>query len=165
MSNATDGRAVTIDPATDAAIDAAIAVVEDFLAALGRGDQATAEAHLAEGVIMVFPGDKRYSTLNELAQASAARYRHVDKHREEYEAFTDADGDVIVWSMGTLFGENNAGVRYDGVRYVDRFRLRDGRIVEQRVWNDLAQSGVLRALKTDDIDPQWRFADTDPNRW
>ncbi|WP_169951210.1 nuclear transport factor 2 family protein [Microbispora sp. H11081] len=148
-----------MDKASDE-LDAAVAVVEDFLAALGRGDQARAETHLAEGVVMIFPGDKRYATLRELAQASAPRYRHVDKHRTEYEAFSDADGDVIVWSMGTLFGENNAGVRYDGVRYVDRFRLRDLKIVEQRVWNDLAQSGVLTARTADELDPRWRPAAT-----
>ncbi|MCA2187931.1 nuclear transport factor 2 family protein [Nonomuraea cavernae] len=135
---------------------AAVAVVEDFLAALGRGDRDAAARHLADGAVMIFPGGRRHTTLDELAAASAIRYRHVDKHREEYEAFTDEAGDVVVWSMGTLFGENNAGVRYDGVRYVDRFRLRDGKIVEQRVWNDLAQSGVLDARAETEIEPQWR---------
>ncbi|MEU6796772.1 nuclear transport factor 2 family protein [Nonomuraea wenchangensis] len=134
----------------------AVAVVEDFLAALGRGDRGAAARHLADGAVMIFPGGRRYTTLDALAAASAVRYRHVDKHREEYEALTDGTGDVIVWSMGTLFGENNAGVRYDGVRYVDRFRLRDGLIVEQRVWNDLAQSGVLDARAETEIEPQWR---------
>lgn len=142
--------------------DAAIAVVEDFLAAVGRGDHAAAAKHLADDVVMIFPGGRRYTTLEELAAASARRYRWVDKHRTEYEAFRDGGGDVVVWSMGTLYGENNAGVRYDGVRYVDRFRLRDGRIVEQRVWNDLEISGVLRARTPEEIEPQWRAADAPP---
>lgn len=142
--------------------DAAIAVVEDFLAAVGRGDHAAAARHLADDVVMIFPGGRRYTTLEELATASAPRYRWVDKHRTEYEAFRDANGDLVVWSMGTLYGENNAGVRYDGVRYVDRFRLRDGRIVEQRVWNDLEISGVLRARTPEEIAPQWRAADPPP---
>lgn len=143
--------------------DVAIAVVEDFLAAVGRGEHDAAGKHLADEAVMIFPGGKRYSTLRELAEASASRYRWVDKHRTEYEAFTDANGDVVVWSMGTLFGENNAGVRYDGVRYVDRFRLRNGKIVEQRVWNDLEISGVLRARTPEEIDPRWRAADAAPS--
>ncbi|MEU8039599.1 OsmC family peroxiredoxin [Streptosporangium sp. NPDC049078] len=138
--------------------DAAIAIVEEFLAAVGRGDLESAGAHLAPDAVMIFPGDRRYTTLRDLADASATRYRHVDKHRTEYEAFTESSGDVVVWSMGTLYGENNQGVGYDGVRYVDRFRLSAGRIVEQRVWNDLEISGVLRARTAEEIDPRWRTA-------
>ncbi|MFF5110308.1 OsmC family peroxiredoxin [Streptosporangium sp. NPDC000509] len=138
--------------------DAAIAIVEDFLAAVGRGDLESAGTHLAPDAVMIFPGDRLYTTLRDLADASATRYRHVDKHRTEYEAFTESSGDVVVWSMGTLYGENNQGVGYDGVRYVDRFRLSAGRIVEQRVWNDLEISGVLRARTAEEIDPRWRTA-------
>jgi len=140
--------------------DAAIAIVEDFLAAVGRGDLESAGTHLAPDAVMIFPGDRRYTTLRDLADASATRYRHVDKHRTEYEAFAESSGDLVVWSMGTLYGENNQGVKYDGVRYVDRFRLRAGRIVEQRVWNDLEISGVLRARTAEELDPRWRPAAT-----
>ncbi|WP_062358017.1 OsmC family protein [Herbidospora yilanensis] len=134
------------------------AIVEDFLAAMGRGDLESAAAHLAPGAVMIFPGDRRYTRLRDLADASATRYRRVDKHRTEYESFTAPGGEVVVWSMGTLFGENNHGVRYDGVRYVDRFRLVGGRIVEQRVWNDLEISGVLTARGAEEVDARWRPA-------
>lgn len=40
---------------------------------------------------------------------------------------------------GDLYGEK-AGVAFEGVRYVDRITLRDGKIIRQEVWNDLAES-------------------------
>ncbi|HEU5300303.1 MAG TPA: hypothetical protein VFW08_12485, partial [bacterium] len=62
---------------------------------------------------------------------------------EEWDVAVRRDGTAIVISTGTLSGENLHGVRFEGVRYIDRFVLRDGRIVAQQVWNDLDTSGVL----------------------
>ncbi|MCT2581584.1 nuclear transport factor 2 family protein [Actinophytocola gossypii] len=134
----------------------AIAVVEDFLAAMGAGRIDDATRHLAPEPELVFPGGRRYHGLVELTEASAGRYRFVDKHRDSYETLSTPDGDVVVYSIGRLFGENAHGVRFDGVRYVDRFRLRDDRIVEQWVWNDLAETGVLTARTPADLAREWR---------
>ncbi|MCC5862905.1 MAG: 4-oxalocrotonate tautomerase [Gammaproteobacteria bacterium] len=30
----------------------------------------------------------------------------------------------------------------DAVRFIDRFEVRDGRLVDQQVWNDLAEVGI-----------------------
>jgi OsmC subfamily peroxiredoxin len=134
----------------------AVTAVEDFLANIGAGRLEAAASSLAPGVSMVFPGGRRYSSLNELADASRLRYRSVDKVREQYDVTTGADGEIVVISTGTLFGENLHGVRYANVRYVDRFVLRDGLILLQQVWNDLAQSGVLDARTESDVAQQWR---------
>lgn len=128
-------------------------IVEDYLAAVEEARRADAARHLAPDAELVFPGGKRYRNLDELAEASRGRYRSVGKHRDRYE--TAEDG-TLVYSIGRLFGENNHGVRFDHVRYVDRFRLRDGLIVEQWVWNDLAETGVLDARTADDLAPEWR---------
>ena len=50
---------------------------------------------------------------------------------------------IAVVVTGTLHGENLAGVPFQGVRFIDRYIVRDGRIALQQVWNDLAESGVL----------------------
>lgn len=134
----------------------AVALVERFLSAISAGRHDEAAACLAAEVKMIFPGARRYSSLSELATSSNGRYRHVDKHRDEYRSFTDGTGDVMVLSIGRLFGENNHGVPFDNVRYVDLFRVRDGHIIEQRVWNDLAETSVLRAATPAELDPRWR---------
>jgi hypothetical protein len=127
--------------------------VDDYLAAIEEGRRADAARHLAPGAELVFPGGKRYRNLDELAEGSRGRYRSVGKHRDIYEI---SGAGTLVYSIGRLFGENNHGVRFDHVRYVDRFRLRDGLIVQQWVWNDLAETGVLDARTAADLAPEWR---------
>lgn len=127
--------------------------VDDYLAAIEEGRRADAARHLAPDAELVFPGGKRYRNLDELAEGSRGRYRSVGKHRDIYEI---SGAGTLVYSIGRLFGENNHGVRFDHVRYVDRFRLRDGLIVEQWVWNDLAETGVLDARTVADLAPEWR---------
>ena len=130
-----------------------IDVVEAFLVAIGSGRLDNAQARLAGDAELVFPGGRRFGSLTELAAGSQSRYRWVDKRRDLYEATEDGG---LVWSTGRLFGENRHGVHFDGVRYVDRFRLRDGLIVEQWVWNDLAETGVLEARTLTELDAKWR---------
>ena len=36
------------------------------------------------------------------------------------------------------------GTPYQNIRYVDRFTVRDGKIVDQMVWNDMAEHGFPR---------------------
>lgn len=132
--------------------EAAVAIVEDFLAAIGEGRYDDAQRHLADDAELVFPGGRRYRTLAELAAGSRGRYGWVDKHRDVYETSADAS---VVFSIGRLYGENIHGVAFDGVRYVDRFRLRGQRIVEQWVWNDLAETGVLAARSREELSDEW----------
>lgn len=131
-------------------------VVEDFLARLEAGDAAGAAQHLAPTRVMRFPGGVEHPDLDSLAAVSRRRYRSVGKVRQRYETWSAEDGCDVVLSTGTLFGENLHGVRYAGVRYVDRFRLRDGRIEEQDVWNDLAESRVLEARSPDEVPERYR---------
>jgi hypothetical protein len=52
----------------------------------------------------------------------------------------------IVYVIGTLYGVNRQGVSFSNVRFIDRFVLRNGLIYQQDVWNDLAESGVLKRI-------------------
>lgn len=128
-------------------------IVDDFLIAVEERRLADAAKLLAPDAEMIFPGGRHYRTLEELAEDSRDCYRFVGKHRDRYE--TAEDG-TVVFSIGRLFGENNHGVRFGNVRYIDRFLLRDGLIVEQWVWNDLAHTGVLTARSEDELAPEWR---------
>jgi hypothetical protein len=46
---------------------------------------------------------------------------------------------TIVYSIGTLYGEWPDGTPFEGNRYIDRFIVRDGLIVQQEVWNESAE--------------------------
>ena len=49
------------------------------------------------------------------------------------------DGETVVYSVGTLYGEWPDGTPFEGNRYVDRFVVREGMIVKMDVWNDSAE--------------------------
>ena len=47
--------------------------------------------------------------------------------------------ETIVYNIGTLYGEWPDGTPFEGNRYVDRFVVRGGKIVQMDVWNDSAE--------------------------
>jgi hypothetical protein len=100
-----------------------------------------AQDFLAPTVTLQFPSGT-YASLDELAAASAGRYEWIGKTHLSWDV-AEHDGEVTVISVGTLHGQNLHGVTFEGIRYIDRIVYRDGRIVLQQVWNDLAESGVL----------------------
>jgi hypothetical protein len=55
------------------------------------------------------------------------------------------EGETIVYNLGTLYGEWPDGTSFDGNRYVDRFVVRDGKIVQMDVWNDSAERLLTKA--------------------
>jgi hypothetical protein len=106
-----------------------------------------ASAYLAPEARLVFPGNRIHSSLPEMAAAATGRYRWVRKERERYFEGVESVGAcdrraLTVTSLGTLYGEDLAGRPFSDVRYVDVFVLRDGLIVEQHVYNDLALAGI-----------------------
>jgi hypothetical protein len=52
---------------------------------------------------------------------------------------------TVVYSLGTLYGAWPDGTPFEGNRYVDRYVVRDGLIVEMDVWNDSAEWLLVRA--------------------
>ena len=114
-------------------------LVRTYLATMERRDLAAAKAMLAPGFHMVFPGGKRFDTLEQLVESSKARYRSAKKTYDHYDVMAEADGTTVVYCYGTLFGELNSGEAYSGIRFIDRFTLREGKFVDQMVWNDMAE--------------------------
>ena len=53
-------------------------------------------------------------------------------------------GETIVYNLGTLYGEWPDGTSFEGNRYLDRFVVRDGKIVQMDVWNDSAERLLTR---------------------
>jgi ketosteroid isomerase-like protein len=115
------------------------ALVRSYLDAMERRDLAAAEALLAPGFVMTFPGGKRLETLQALVEWARTRYKRALKRYDRYDVVPQADGSALVYCFGTLHGELLDGRAYEGIRFIDRFTVRDQRLVDQMVWNDMAE--------------------------
>jgi hypothetical protein len=112
--------------------------VKEFLRTMEARDLEAAKAFLGPGFKMTFPGGISMSSLEELVEWSKTRYRAITKTFEDFDCFEDG-ADTVVYSTGMLNGEALDGSPIREVRYIDRFVFRDGLIVDQQVWNDLAE--------------------------
>lgn len=118
-------------------------LVEDYLRRCETRDLDAASTLLAPDAMIVFPGGLRHRTLQDMVADAATRYTRVAKRRERPLVATCDDGSTLVVSRGTLEGEALDGTPFSGVRYIDVFVVREGRIHEQHVFNDLAETGVV----------------------
>lgn len=114
-------------------------IVKDFLGAMERRDLEGARALLGEGFVMQFPGTSPMHKLEELIAWAEPRYRFVKKAYQGVDVMQDPGPAAIVYCRGTLSGEWPDGTGFDGIRFVDRFEIENGRITRQDVWNDLAE--------------------------
>ena len=115
-----------------------VEIVRAYLDAMEARELAVAEGLLGPGFTMTFPGTGPMTTLADLVEWAKDRYRFVTKTYEAFEAFP-SDGAAVVYTRGTLSGEWPDGSAFSGIRFIDRFALRDGKIVRQDVWNDIAE--------------------------
>lgn len=121
----------------------AIELVKQFLRTMEARDLETAEAMMAPGATITFPGGKVFASQSEMVESSRGRYQWIKKTFDQADSFP-LDEAWIVYVMGTLYGVNRHGVPFSGIRYIDRFVIKNGLINRQDVWNDLAESGVLK---------------------
>ncbi len=112
-------------------------LVRSFLAAMEARDIDGAQALLAPGCTMTFPGGVTMDSLAGIIAWARPRYRFV---RKDFERVDTLPGDpAVVWCSGTLHGEWPDGTAFSGIRFLDRFEVSAGRITRQEVWNDLAE--------------------------
>jgi len=121
---------------------AAVEVVTRFLRLMEGRDLVAASRYLAPEVDMVFPGDRHFGDLEALAESARKRYRNVTKNIESVEAIRDGDTSVV-YVMGRLSGVSTDDVIFEDVRFIDRLVVENGLIADHRVWNDMAESGLL----------------------
>ena len=134
--SATESQMTTV-PHRDEAEEAS-RIVDAFLEASMRPDPELAATFMTADVRIVFTGGRVFGHPREATAFNAARYRWVKKKIERNDVAPRPDG-VVVYNLGTLYGEWPDGTPFEGNRYVDRFLVRDGRIVTQEVWNDSAE--------------------------
>jgi hypothetical protein len=119
-------------------LQAIVALVQKVMLGAMAGDQATLEAHLAPGAEIVFTGGRRFASPAEIGAFNATRYAWVRKAIDRWDVTFDGE-EVLVYSLGTLYGEWPDGTPFQGNRYIDRFVLVGGRITRMDVWNDSAE--------------------------
>jgi len=139
MSTAAEKGASMTTTATAADAERILA----YLRAMEHRDLPAAQSFLHPNFAMVFPGGRRMTDLAEMVEFSRTRYRFVRKTFEETDLGLDRRGRPVVVCCGSLQGEWLDGTAFSGIRYVDRFVLHNGLILEQCVWNDIAD--MLRA--------------------
>ena len=123
---------------------AAATVVEAFLHASMVPDPQTAARYIADDLKITFTGGRKYGHPRETAAFNAKRYKWVKKRMERTDVVSGS-GETIVYNLGTLYGEWPDGTSFEGNRYVDRFVVRGGKIVQMDVWNDSAERLLIRA--------------------
>jgi len=118
-------------------------IVEAYLKASMIPDPDAAAAYMAPGTLITFTGGRTFDHPRGPTSVNAGRYRWVKKRMDRFDVCPSAD-ETVVYSIGTLYGEWPDGTPFEGNRYVDRFVVRDGRIVKMDVWNDSAERILVR---------------------
>ena len=128
--------------ATDNAAKAAN-IVEKFLIASMVPDPEAAARYIVEPLKLTFTGGRKFSHPRESTAFNAKRYKWVKKVMDRFDVAPGA-GEFIVYSIGTLYGEWPDGTPFEGNRYVDRYVVREGKIIQMDVWNDSAERLLTR---------------------
>jgi hypothetical protein len=118
-------------------------LVDQYLQLCEDRQLTDASKFLDPEILMVFPGNKKFTSLQEMAQGAKGRYNWVKKRRTDFST-CDTGADTVVTSRGTLYGEGVDGTPFADIRYIDYFVIRNEKIVEQHVWNDLAELGITQ---------------------
>lgn len=121
-------------------------LVERYLELSMIPDPVGASACLSADFELVFTGGRRFSGPAESADFNARRYAWVKKRFLRTDAALDAEtGDVHVYNTGYLYGEWHDGTGFETNRYMDKFIVRDGKLVRTDVWNDSAEILLFKA--------------------
>lgn len=119
--------------------DHAISTAEAYLAAMEARDLDLARSFVAPGnLALTFPGDRRFTHIEEIVANSGGRYARIGKTITRRDAWIEgATTHVLI--AGTLHGTWPNGTGFEGIRFIDLFALRGGRIIRQDVWNDVGE--------------------------
>jgi len=125
---------------------AAGALVDQYLTILMKPDPDGARAFVSPKLAIRFTGGRAMSDPAECAAFNKQRYAWVKKRFEATEVVAGATtAHAVVYNRGTLYGEWLDGTPFEGNRYVDRYVVEQGLIVQMDVWNDSAEWLMDRA--------------------
>jgi len=129
-----------------AAQSAAAQIVDEFLRLAMIPDPEAASRFVSPDLRITFTGGIRMRTPADCTAFNAKRYAWVKKAVERTDVVAGGSAEeTVVYSLGTLYGAWPDGEPFEGNRYVDRFVIRDGLIVQHDVWNDSGERLLRRA--------------------
>ena len=121
-------------------------IVEEFLRIIMIPDPVGARAFVSPELRIRFTGAREMKDPTECSAFNASRYKWVKKKFQQTDVVAGgSDDEAIVYNIGTLYGEWLDGTPFEGNRYVDRYVVKHGLIVQMDVWNDSAERMLLRA--------------------
>lgn len=121
-------------------------IVEEFLRVIMIPDPVGARAFISPELRIRFTGAREMRDPTECSAFNAGRYAWVKKRFERTDVVEGAtDEEAVVYNIGTLYGEWPDNTPFVGNRYVDRYVVRQGKIVQMDVWNDSAEWLLARA--------------------
>ena len=125
-------------------------IVNEFLRLIMIPDPPAASRYTAPDMKILFTGGRAMREPAECTKFNASRYKWVKKRIERTDAVIQtaeelARREMIVYSIGTLYGEWPDGTPFEGNRYVDRYVVKNGLITHMDVWNDSAEWLLVRA--------------------
>lgn len=121
-------------------------IVDEFLRLVMIPDPASASRFAAPDIRIRFTGNRPMTAPSDTSAFNAKRYAWVKKKIERTETVAGGTEDeTVVYSLGTLYGAWPDGTPFEGNRYVDRYVVRRGLIVQMDVWNDSAEWLLVRA--------------------
>ncbi|MFK7892522.1 MAG: nuclear transport factor 2 family protein [Granulosicoccus sp.] len=118
-------------------------IVRLYLEASMKPDPELAATFVSSDVVITFTGGKVFDHPSGPTSINRHRYRWVKKRLGRFDECRTDEG-VVVYSLGTLYGEWPDGEAFEGNRYIDRFLIRNGKIVTMDVWNDSAERLLVR---------------------
>ena len=114
-----------------------------FLRTMEAQDLDTAQAMLSSNFSAIFMGGHRFTTLEQIAAFQKGRQQSTWKAFQRFDEIETSDG-TVVFCFGSLQGKKMDGTPYQNIRYIDRFTVYDGKIIDQMIWNDMAEHGFAR---------------------
>jgi hypothetical protein len=127
-------RVMTVKSKTHPAVE----LVKKHLEAAMKPDPVTAASFLSPDIRITFTGKRVMPNAQAVAAFNASRYKWVKKEFGQFD-WMERDDHVVVYSNGFLYGEWPDGRSFSGNRFLDRFEVKDEKIVRADVWNDSAE--------------------------
>jgi hypothetical protein len=121
-------------------------LVEEYLRLLMIPDPEGARRYISPELEIRFTGNRLMRDPAEATAFNRARYKWVKKKfGPTHVVAGGSDEETTVYQTGTLYGEWLDGTPFEGNRYVDRYVVKRGKIVQMEVWNDSAEWLLVRA--------------------
>lgn len=114
-------------------------LITDFIAAINARDPKAAEAYLAPGFKLIFPGPTEFTAVAPFLEWASGRYRSAEYSYDGFDLVGAEGGMLLVYSSGSLDGELINGEKFEKIRYCDRFRIKNGKILTKETWSDMAE--------------------------